>query len=78
MTLDQLNINQRCRVCSLCECKEIKRRLLDLGFVEGSFVECVGKSPMGDPSAYMLRGTVIAIRKKDAKKIKVDLVGCGR
>ena len=49
----------------------MRRRLRDLGLVEGSFVECVGKSPLGDPSAYLCRGAVIALRGCDAKEIRV-------
>lgn len=47
----------------------MRRRMIDLGIVEGTKIECVGRSPSGDPSAYMIRGAVIAIRKRDAKNI---------
>ena len=40
----------------------IHRRLLDIGLVRGTKVECVGKSPGGDPGAFLIRGAVIAIR----------------
>ena len=49
----------------------IQRRLLDLGLIENTLVECVGKSPSGDPKAYLIRGAVIAIRSEDSKKIIV-------
>lgn len=49
----------------------IKRRLLDLGFVEGAEVVCIGRSPLGDPKAYLVRGAVIAIRSHDSKMIMV-------
>lgn len=49
----------------------IRRRLRDLGFVENAEVEKVGVSPLGDPSAYYIRGAVIALRKADASKIAV-------
>ena len=45
----------------------MRRRLLDLGLCEGSVVKCVGKSPLGDPSAYLICGAVIAIRAADAR-----------
>ncbi len=47
----------------------IKRRLQDLGMIKGTVVECIGISPLGDPSAYFIRKTVIAIRKEDAEQI---------
>ena len=52
-------------------CSEIRRRFLDIGLIGGAYVECVGKSPLGDPSAYLVKGTVIAIRKNDCTKINV-------
>lgn len=30
---------------------------MDLGFSSGEHVECVLKSPPGDPRAYLVRGT---------------------
>ncbi len=47
----------------------IRRRLLDIGLIDGTQVECVGRSPSGDPSAFMIRGAVIAIRSEDCSDI---------
>ena len=71
-TLDKLDINERARVRSVESLSPMYRRLLDLGFVRGSTVECVGKSPSGDPSAYLVRGAVIALRSEDARGIEVS------
>lgn len=49
----------------------MRRRLLDIGLVEGTRVECVGVSPMGDPAAYCIRGAVIAIRSADSRDVLV-------
>jgi len=49
----------------------IRRRLQDLGLVEGTAVECIQKSPCGDPVAYGIRGAVIALRAEDARDILV-------
>ena len=49
----------------------IHRRLLDIGLVRGTKVECVGKSPGGDPGAFLIRGAVIAIRSEDCGDILV-------
>lgn len=50
----------------------MRRRLLDIGLVENTRVTCVGKSPMGDPAAYLIRGAVIAIRSGDGKDIFIE------
>ena len=49
----------------------IKRRLNDLGFTEGTVIEKTGVSPLGDPSAYLVRGALIALRDEDASQIGV-------
>ena len=49
----------------------MRRRLLDIGLTENARVECVAQSPGGDPSAYLIRGAVIAIRGKDAAQILI-------
>lgn len=47
---------------------------MDLGLVANTLVETIGKSPSGDPTAYYIRGAVIAIRDEDASKIIVEPV----
>jgi Fe2+ transport system protein FeoA len=72
-TLDILDIDQKATVVSIDAESPIYRRMLDLGFVKGTVVECVGKSPSGDPAAYLVRGAVIAIRRENARKIYIDV-----
>ncbi|AGT31796.1 iron transporter FeoA [Geobacillus genomosp. 3] len=47
----------------------LKRRLLDLGFVPGGEVEIGQKSPLGDPTAYHVCGTTVALRKEESDNI---------
>lgn len=50
----------------------VKRRLLDLGFVEGATITPILTSPSKDPRAFSIRGTLIAIRKEDADLIDIQ------
>jgi ferrous iron transport protein A len=50
----------------------LRRRILDLGIVPGTTLSCIGKAPSGDPIAYSVRGTIIALRSEDAKLIAVE------
>ena len=59
-------------VCGLATQGRMRRRLLELGLVDGTIVECLGRSPWGDPSAFLIRGTVIALRKADCAGILVQ------
>lgn len=49
----------------------LKRRLLDLGIINKTKITPILKSPSGDPTAYEIRGTLLAIRKEDAKQILI-------
>lgn len=50
-----------------------RRRMLDLGLIVDTQVEAIQKSPSGDPTAYQIRGTVIALRFEEASKILVEV-----
>lgn len=50
---------------------EARRRLLDLGFTPGALVTCLFSAPSGDPRAYEVRGSVIALRREDAAQMTV-------
>ena len=48
---------------------EMRRRLQDMGFIPGTTVACLQRSPLGDPTAYRIREAVIALREEDARHI---------
>lgn len=71
--LNELEIGKKAKVISLLFKKNERRRILDLGIIKGTIIEAVQKSPAGDPIAYFIRGTLVAIRSEDAKKCLVEL-----
>ena len=73
MSLDKVPINIVGKVNDIKCVEGIKRRLLDLGIIKGTKIEPVLLSPSGDPRAFSVRGTLIAIRKEDAENIEVIL-----
>lgn len=74
-TLKDAAIGERLLVKRIACSEGILRRLQDIGLVEGTVVECVGIAPLGDPSAFLIRGAVIALRGEDTKKILAEEVG---
>ena len=70
--LCDLVCGERAKVQSLQTETAMRRRFLDIGLTENATVECVGKSPCGDPSAYLIRGAVIAIRSEDAATVFIE------
>ena len=71
--LSQLPPGQRAEILSLQTIGPMRRRLLDLGLIEHTEVMCLGRSPLGDPSAYLIRGAVIAIRARDSRQILIHI-----
>lgn len=51
----------------------IRRRFRDIGLIEQTRVECIGKNPGGNMAAYLIRGAVIAIRAEDSRSILVEM-----
>jgi len=71
--LSQLTRGQHARIVGLtpaCRGAE-RRRLLDLGFVPGTVIEVEMVSPSGDPTAYRVRGAVIALRREQATLVRI-------
>ena len=71
-SMNDLVPGQRARVFRVEAAGSMRRRLLDIGLIENTDVECIGTSPGGDPSAYLIRGAVIAIRSEDCSGILIE------
>lgn len=67
--LSDLKRGQKAVISKLAAYDDMRRRLQDIGLIEGTVVECLGKSPLGDPTAYLIRGAVIALRSEDAGRV---------
>ncbi len=70
-TLADLNINESATVVALQSSDSMRRRLLDIGLTKNTVVTCVGQSPAGDPVAFNIRGSIIALRRSDCEKVIV-------
>jgi DtxR family Mn-dependent transcriptional regulator len=73
MRLSDLSSDQRAEIVGLDEaCQGFsRRRLMDLGFTEGAVIRPFLKTFAGDPRAYEVRGTLIALRNDQASQVLV-------
>lgn len=73
-TLADLSLGEEAVVTGISpQCRGLqRRRLLDLGFVPGTVVKAELRSPSGDPTAFRVRNTLIALRKDQAQAIYVE------
>ena len=71
ITLDTINLNEKYYICDILLDKDIKKRFYDFGIIENATIEALYRSPFNDPTAYLIKGTIVAIRNDDARNIIV-------
>lgn len=71
-TLDRLPVKGQAVVTGIDVSPALKSRLSDFGMIPGTRVCCCYRTPGGQVTALALRGTVIALRTGDMKKIRVQ------
>ncbi len=70
-SLKDISVGEKCTVKKILTKGSMRRRFMDIGLIENTKVECVLRSPSGDPKAYLIRGAVIAIRSEDCADILI-------
>jgi ferrous iron transport protein A len=70
--LSSLAPGERGVVSSLDAEPRLAERLCDLGFVPGTPVQVVRRSPLGDPTEYEIRGYRICLRRSEGERIRVQ------
>ncbi len=73
ITLNQLPIGKKAIVAALKSTGITRRRILDLGIINGTEIKPLFKSPSGDPVAFLIRGAVIALRSDVSERIMVSI-----
>ena len=70
-TLDKISIGTKARIQCVDNSLLCADRLRDLGFTTNTLITPLFCSPISKTKAYYIKGSILAIRCKDAKKIKV-------
>ncbi|MFP4393867.1 MAG: ferrous iron transport protein A [Anaerolineales bacterium] len=52
--------------------KSIRRRMMDMGVVNGVEVQVKRVAPLGDPIEFIVRGYNLSLRKSEARAIHVE------
>ena len=77
LCLEELKPGREAVIVKILVEPALRHKLASMGVVPGTRVAALGKSLFGDPLAFAVRGTAIALRRKDARKILVEEVGSG-
>lgn len=70
-TLNEVRLNEEVKIKKINCTGNVKRRILDLGMIEGTKIKPVLKSPLGDPTAYEVRGSLISLREEESRNIEI-------
>lgn len=70
-TLNEIKLNNTVIIDSINCTGKLHRRFLDLGIIPGTKITPVFSSIFNDPIAYEVRGSIIAIRNEDSRKINI-------
>ena len=70
-SLNELKINEESTIISVNTDINIKRRLMDIGFVKGEKVKLILKNFGDNMRAYKIKNTVMALRVSDTKNILI-------
>lgn len=73
MTLSQMKVNESGYITSIDNGSNFGRRFSDMGFIMGQKISCTNIGFFGSPIAYQIRGSKVALRKRDADRIGVIL-----
>lgn len=72
-TLGSLSVGQRATIVRVGGDKVARRRLLDMGLVNGETVMVERIAPMGDPIEVLIKGYHLSLRKQEASQIAVEV-----
>ena len=72
-TLNKVGIGCRGFVLAVGGDPEVRRRLLEMGFVNGARVEVIRRAPFGDPIEFRLRGYHLSLRDEQARHVQIVL-----
>jgi Fe2+ transport system protein FeoA len=69
--LNELPIGKHGTVVSVGGDRELRRRLLEMGFCNGATVQTVRRAPLGDPIEFRLRGYLLSLRNEQARHVVI-------
>lgn len=74
MKLSQLKVGQKAKILSINTKGIIKRRLMDMGVLNGETLKVEKVAPLGDPIDIVIKNYHLSLRKSEADSIEVEVI----
>jgi len=74
MKLNELLLHQKARIITVRGKGAFRKRILEMGFVQGQPVELISRAPLGDPARYRIMSYEVALRNAEAELVEVELL----
>ncbi|MGC9018041.1 MAG: FeoA family protein [Caldimicrobium sp.] len=74
MKLSELKVGQKAKILSIKTKGIIKRRLMDMGVLDGEPIIVEKVAPLGDPIEIVVKNYHLSLRKSEAEKIEVEVI----
>lgn len=71
MTLDEIQKNKTAIITQVNATGVLLQKLYDMGFIEGSKIKLIRKSPLNDPIEVRIFSYNISLRVQEAKSVRV-------
>ncbi len=75
MDLSQLKVGQRAVIQKVHGNGQFRKRILEMGFVQGKEIVSVQNAPLYDPIHYKILGYDVSLRRADAQQIEIKVLG---
>ncbi len=72
MTLDQVQVGTNFTIIGVQAHGEIRKRLVDMGFIRGAHGKVLRKALLGDPIELRLGSYLVSVRTAEAENIEVQ------
>ncbi|MFC4871428.1 FeoA family protein [Negadavirga shengliensis] len=72
MTADQLHLDEEKIIDSVNE-SPISINFLEMGILPGKTIKLISKAPFSGPKAFLIGGSIIALRRSEAVLIQLKL-----
>ena len=70
--LSRINSGNKFKVVKINSTGEIRRRLLDIGFIKNQTGRIIREALLKDPIEIEIKGTKVSLRRSEARLIKVE------